>query len=83
MCIGVPGQIVSISEAHAIVDFNGTSRNVSLLTLPEALAGDWIIAHSGFAVKRISPEEATESIKYLVDALDGPDVGSNTEGSIV
>ncbi|NNL48007.1 MAG: HypC/HybG/HupF family hydrogenase formation chaperone, partial [Acidimicrobiia bacterium] len=73
----------SVSEAHAIVDFNGTRRNVSLLTLPEALPGDWIIAHSGFAVKRISPEEATESIKCLVDALDGPNVGSSPEGSTV
>lgn len=70
MCIGVPGLIISVEGADAVVDFAGMARPISLLTLPDARPGDWIIAHSGFAVKRVSEAEATQSIDCIGEMVE-------------
>ncbi len=70
MCIGIPGLIISVEGADAVVDFAGTARPISLLTLPDAQPGDWIIAHSGFAVKQLSEADATQSIECIVEMVD-------------
>jgi len=70
MCIGLPGQIVSVDGSAAEVDFGGTRRTISLLTLPEVGVNDWIVAHSGFAVKQLSADEANQNIDCIVEALD-------------
>ena len=56
MCLGLIGEIVAIEgegiERRATLE--GSSRPVSLLTLPEAEVGDMISVHAGFAVAVLS-----------------------------
>ncbi len=57
MCLGIPGQIVEISDAtqmRAKVDVDGVRSEVSVALLglegPEAArVGDWVLVHVGFA----------------------------------
>ncbi len=61
MCLGVPGQIVEVSEKVATVDFWGTLRPVRLDNLTEAVeVGDYVIDHAGYAVRRISPDDVLD-----------------------
>lgn len=63
MCLGIPGQIVSIDGFSAIVDFWGTRQVVRLDTLEEAVrAGDYVINHSGVAVRRIPEHEVMDTM---------------------
>lgn len=63
MCLGVPGQIVSISGKTAIVDFWGTRRSVRLDNLPDVVhAGDYVIDHAGFAVRRIPTADVADTL---------------------
>ena len=58
MCVGVPGEVVSIQGQVATLDVWGEERVVQLELIDEAVAvGDWVLAHLGFAVRRIAPEE--------------------------
>jgi hydrogenase expression/formation protein HypC len=73
MCLGIPGQIVAISDPvtlRAKVDVDGVRREVSVALLgldgPEgARVGDWVLVHVGFAMARIDEAEARETLDAL------------------
>ncbi|NJD09122.1 MAG: HypC/HybG/HupF family hydrogenase formation chaperone [Gemmatimonadetes bacterium] len=70
MCLGVPGQIVSITESveglrMGRVSFAGLIKEVCLAYLPEAGVGDYVIVHVGFAISRVAEAEAREVFAYL------------------
>jgi hydrogenase expression/formation protein HypC len=74
MCLGIPGQIVEITDTQkklAIVNVAGVKRQVNIACIvdeqhsPEACLGDWVLVHVGFAMNRINEEEAAETLKLL------------------
>ena len=70
MCLGIPGQLVELSQdnAHlARVDVSGVSRvvNIGLLEDEGLVAGDWVLIHVGFAMSRIDEEEAALALASL------------------
>jgi hydrogenase expression/formation protein HypC len=74
MCLGIPGQIVAISNpehALGIVDVAGVRREIDLLCIvsedhPLAdCVGDWVLVHVGFAMSRIDEAEAAATLKIL------------------
>lgn len=74
MCLGVPGEVLSIEEdAQGLrkgrVSFGGVIREVSLDLVPEARAGDYVVVHVGFAISVIDPEEA-QSVFQLLQELE-------------
>ena len=58
MCLAVPAQIVESEDMLATVDVGGVQRQVSMLLLPEAQIGDYVLIHAGFAMQQIDEEEA-------------------------
>jgi len=70
MCLGVPGQIVTL-EANpqgvlmGQVRFGGISKDICLALPDEAKAGDWVIVHAGFAISRIDEKEAAATLEAL------------------
>ncbi|WP_341529332.1 HypC/HybG/HupF family hydrogenase formation chaperone [Nostoc sp. UHCC 0302] len=70
MCLAVPGKIVSINEAEALmrtgkVSFGGVVKEVSLAYLPEAKIDDYVIVHIGFALSILDTKEVQETLNYL------------------
>jgi hydrogenase expression/formation protein HypC len=69
MCLGVPGQITEIAERDGLlmgqVDFGGVRRDVCLACVPEATIGDYVVVHVGFAISRLSAEEAAHTLALL------------------
>ena len=70
MCLGIPGKIVSIDSIDPIlrtgkVRFGGITKEVNLVYVPEAEAGDYVIVHVGFAISVIDEEEAQKTLEYL------------------
>ena len=69
MCIALPGRVVEIEEARpgfARVDVGGVLKTVHLGMLggePPAV-GDWLALHLGFAIERMSVEQALETLAY-------------------
>ena len=58
MCLAVPAQIVEREDMLATVDVGGVQRQVSMLLLPDAQIGDYVLIHAGFALQQIDEEEA-------------------------
>jgi hydrogenase expression/formation protein HypC len=67
MCLAIPGLVVSVDATDpavpvARVDFEGLVKTVSLLYVPEATAGDYVIVQAGFAIRLVEKTEALEAL---------------------
>lgn len=65
MCLAVPGKILSRRDVDAVVDFHGSRVEVSLVLVPEAQVGSWVLVHAGFALLELDAAEAAETWKCL------------------
>ena len=76
MCVAYPGQIVATGgEGHSrsgTLEYGSRQLSVSLALVPEARVGDWVIAHSGLAIRILPPEEAARTLSTL--GFLGPNV---------
>jgi hydrogenase expression/formation protein HypC len=74
MCLGVPGKIIEMYEAGGLpmgrVDFGGVIRETCLAYVPEAEVGDYTVVHVGFAISRLSEEEAQATLDILREMGD-------------
>jgi hydrogenase expression/formation protein HypC len=73
MCLAVPGRILSITDAtpltrRGLVDFGGVRTEINLAFVPEAVVGDHVLAHVGFAISRLDADAAARVIAELGDA---------------
>ena len=65
MCLAVPARVKSIDKDTALVDFGGVSRKVSLGILEGVKKNDYVLIHAGFAIGKVSKEEAEDTLKVL------------------
>ena len=79
MCLGVPGQVVSMEENPlglnmGRVSFAGVVKEVCLAYTPEVEVGDYVIVHVGFAISKVDEEEAAQTLALMKEAmaLTGP-----------
>ena len=94
MCLAIPGRIVELipeSERLALVDVAGVRRRVDLGLLEDdkPIAGDWVLIHVGFALSKISEEDALEQMRILrvlgedraaMEEVQGYGLGEEGEG---
>ena len=75
MCLAIPGQIAKLEEdgSFATVEVTGVRRrvNVELLDDQSIDVGDWVLIHVGFAMSKISAEQAEEQIRLLTMLGEG------------
>ncbi len=69
MCLGIPSRVISINGDKAIVSVGGTEYEASIQLLDDVKPDDYVLLHTGFALEKISKEEAEETFK-LLKALD-------------
>ncbi|MFC2100606.1 HypC/HybG/HupF family hydrogenase formation chaperone [Bacteroidota bacterium] len=66
MCLSVPAKIIHIEENNARVSIGGSEYTASLQLLEdEVKIGDYILLHTGFAIQKLSEEEAEENFRLL------------------
>jgi hydrogenase expression/formation protein HypC len=66
MCLAIPAEVIHIEDEMATVRVGDALRKASLILLPEgADLGDYVIVHAGFALHKVDPEEAKESLRLL------------------
>jgi hydrogenase expression/formation protein HypC len=72
MCLGIPGRVVAITDRDkriGLVEVAGALRETNLSCVcgpqPEALLGEWVLLHLGFAMGRIERGEAERTLALL------------------
>ncbi len=76
MCLGIPGQIVALSDPAkklALVNVAGVKREINIACVVneahpvDACVGDWVLVHVGFAMSRIDADEAAKTLALLTE----------------
>jgi hydrogenase expression/formation protein HypC len=78
MCLAIPGKIVEISPENqdsALVEVIGVRRRIDLGLLQDdkPVSGDWVLVHVGFAMSKISEQDAADQMNTLrmLGEIDG------------
>ena len=71
MCLAIPGKLVEIVDGPnlvGIVEVTGVRRKVQLGLLEDNMpkTGDWVLIHVGFAMSKISEQDAKEQMRLLM-----------------
>jgi hydrogenase expression/formation protein HypC len=97
MCLAIPGKILEISPDNpdsALVDVISVRRRVDLGLLQDdhPQPGDWVLIHVGFAMSKISEEDANDQMQTLrmlgeaeaaLQEVQGYGLGEGTEAEPV
>ena len=68
MCLAIPSKITHIHNNMATIDVDGVQRQASLLLLEDAVVGDYVIVHAGFAIHKKDEAMALETLQFLKEA---------------
>ncbi len=73
MCLGIPMQIKSISGYVANCEAKGVERDVSLFMMQDEklLVDDFVVVHVGYAIQKITPQEARTAWEMYDLMLEG------------
>lgn len=74
MCLAVPAKILTINGDSAMIELGGTQREASLMLLEGAAVGDWVIVHAGFAIEKLSEEDAQQTFALLREIMESDEV---------
>jgi hydrogenase expression/formation protein HypC len=80
VCLAIPGQIVELAPGGhlAVVEVSKVRRTINIdLLEPPPSAGEWVLIHVGFAMSRVSGDEAAEQLRLL--AMLGEDAQAMEE----
>jgi len=66
MCVAIPMKIQEMRDNHlCTAEIGGVAREISLMMLPDATVGDYVIVHAGFAIQKLDEEEALATLELF------------------
>ena len=71
MCLAVPLKIVSLEGdgKHAVGEAAGLTQKVRVDFLPGIEVGEYVMVHAGFAIEKLTPEQAAENLACIEEAI--------------
>ncbi len=68
MCLAIPAQVIELVDIeHAVVDMSGVRKTISIALVDDLQIGDYVIVHVGYALNRLDPEEAAETLRLIAE----------------
>lgn len=70
MCLAIPARITALDEAldMATVALGAVSKQISLALVDDVAVGDYVLVHVGYALNKLSPEEADRTLALIREA---------------
>lgn len=65
MCLAIPAKVISIEGESAVVSIEDVEYKASLLLLPDVNPGDYVMLHAGFAIEKVDPDRAAETLQLF------------------
>ena len=70
MCLGIPARILETGDGAAVVELGGVRREISVMLIDDVSVGEWVIVHAGFAIEKLSEEEAEQTLALFREIAD-------------
>ncbi|MEZ5576068.1 MAG: HypC/HybG/HupF family hydrogenase formation chaperone [Candidatus Competibacteraceae bacterium] len=68
MCLAIPAQVIELVDIeHAVVNMGGVRKTISTALVDDLQIGDYVIVHVGYALNRLDPEEAAETLRLIAE----------------
>lgn len=67
MCLAIPLKLTRRDGVHGLAAANGVARAVMLDLVPEAVVGDYVIVHAGYAIQILDEQAAAETLALLAE----------------
>lgn len=67
MCLAIPAKIIEINNGVATIELGGVTRKASLILLPSASMGDYVLVHAGFAISLVDEREAAKTLSLFAE----------------
>jgi hydrogenase expression/formation protein HypC len=86
MCLAVPAEVISIEDQVATcrVGEGDTTVTASLMILDDTIVpGDFLIIHAGFAIRKLDPVEARETLQILRDVMAAAEEAGIKQDNVV
>ncbi len=70
MCLAIPAEVVATDSGQdvATVSLAGIKKTISTALLDEVAIGDFVLVHVGYALHKVSPEEASRTLQLMEEA---------------
>ena len=70
MCLAIPAEVVSIDSDQdvATVSLAGVKKTISTALLEDVAIGDFVLVHVGYALHKVSAEEASRTLQLMAEA---------------
>ncbi len=70
MCLALPAQVISTNPEleTAVVALGPVKKEISTALLDSVAPGDFVLIHVGFALHKVSPEEAERTLAMIREA---------------
>ncbi|MEW8025869.1 MAG: HypC/HybG/HupF family hydrogenase formation chaperone [Candidatus Thiodiazotropha sp.] len=70
MCLAIPAKVVAIDELgeNATVVLGEVKKEVSLVLLDDVSVDDFVLIHVGYALNKVSEEEAEKTLRLFAQA---------------
>lgn len=74
MCLALPAEVVSLDAASetAVVALGPVKKEISIALLDDVAPGDFVLVHVGFALHRLSPDEAERTLALIRQTGEDP-----------
>jgi hydrogenase expression/formation protein HypC len=70
MCVTSPARVLAVDGETALVDLDGMPRRASLVLVPEAAVGDWVLVATGLVLQVLDEAERND-LMHLLDGAEG------------
>lgn len=69
MCLSVPAEVLEIDGLRAKVSVGGATYEAGLHLVEDVQVGDYLLIHAGYAIEKIDPQEAAETLSLLREVV--------------
>ena len=68
MCLAIPALVVELlPDDMARIDLDGMCKDISLALTENVAVGDYVIVHVGYALQKLDPQEAAETLALFAE----------------
>jgi hydrogenase expression/formation protein HypC len=66
MCLAIPARVVELLDGEmARIELGGVKKAISIALVDDVAVGDYLIVHVGYAIGKLDPAEAAETLALL------------------
>lgn len=69
MCLAIPAKVTELlDDSLAVVALEGIKKKISIALVEDLSVGDYVLVHVGYALHKVSPEEASRTLSLMAEA---------------